>query len=82
MNKAQELLNLIGEKKKCKKNEADELTLADLGDLLQDLKKQGFDDKIKLQGMLDKAKEIAKQQGKEGDKEVIIGIFQGFFQAK
>ena len=81
MTKAQQLLDLI-EKKKCKKNEADELTLADLGDLLQDLKKQGFDDTSKLEKMLTKAKEIAKEQGKEGDKEVIIGVFQSFFQAK
>jgi len=32
--------------------------------------------------MLAKAKEIAKRQGKAGDKKAIFGIFQSFFKGK
>lgn len=50
-------------------------------DYLEDLRKKGFTDKEKLQGMLNKAKEIAKKQGKNGDKRTVFGIFQSFFKA-
>lgn len=83
MKKAQELIDLI-EATKCKKkkSEAKEVTLADFKDLIDDLKKQGFNDEKKLKGMLDRAKEIAKKQGHENDKDVIVGIFQSFFKEK
>lgn len=45
------------------------------------MKKEGFTDRTKLQGMLDRAKDMAKKQGKTGDKKTIIGIFQSFFKA-
>jgi len=48
---------------------------------LFDLRKKGFTDKKKLQGMFDRAKEIAKSQGKEEDRKTILGIFQSFFKA-
>ena len=60
----------------------EEVTLNTIKDLVDDLKKKGFTDEKKLQGSLNRAKELAKQQGKEGDKEAIIGIFQKFFQSK
>lgn len=60
----------------------EEVTLSDFKDYIDDLRKKGFDDEKKLQGMLNKAKQLAKEQGKEGDKETILGIFQSFFEAK
>jgi len=59
-----------------------EITLDTFKDYIDDLKKKGFDDETKLQGMLDRAKELAKEQGKENDKQVILGIFQKFFMGK
>ena len=56
------------------------MTLADLSDYISDMKDEGFKDDNKLQGMLNRAKEITKSQGKEGDKQTIIGIFQSFFK--
>jgi hypothetical protein len=60
----------------------EEVTLDTIKDLVIDLKKKGFTDEKKLQGSLNRAKELAKQQGKEEDKKTIIGIFQKFFQSK
>lgn len=82
MKKIAQLLELIEASKCKKKKKNEEITLADLKDLIDDLKKQGYDDEEKLKGMLNKAKEIAKKQGKENDKETVVGIFQGFFQEK
>jgi len=63
------------------------LTEADIGpadfkDYFDDLRKKGMTDEKKLSGMLNKAKEIAKKQGKEGDKNTIVGIMQGFVGGK
>lgn len=63
------------------------LTEADIGpadfkDYFDDLRKKGLTDEKKLSGMLNKAKEIAKKQGKEGDKNTIVGIMQGFVGGK
>lgn len=61
----------------CKKKQ---VTLADLSDYINDLKKSGFSDMKKLQGLLDRAKTIAAKQGKENDIPTIIGIIQQFFK--
>ena len=63
------------------------LTEADIGpadfkDYFDDLKKKGMTDEKKLSGMLNRAKEIAKSQGKENDKNTIVGIMQGFVGGK
>ncbi len=58
----------------------EEISLDTFKDYFDDMRKKGFSDEKKLQGMLDRAKEIAKQQGKEGDRKVILGLIQGFFQ--
>lgn len=63
------------------------LTEADLGpadfkDYFDDLRKKGMTDEKKLSGMLNRAKEIAKSQGKENDKNTIVGIMQGFVGGK
>jgi len=56
------------------------LTLADIGQYVEDLKRKGFKDEKKLQSMLNKAKAIAAKKGKPGDKKTILGIFQSFFK--
>lgn len=61
--------------------EAD-LSPADFKDYFDDLRKKGMTDEKKLSGMLNKAKEIAKKQGKENDKNTIVGIMQGFVGGK
>ncbi len=48
--------------------------------VLDQFRKMGLDDEKKLQGMLTRAKEIAKEQGKEGDKDTIVGIMQSFLK--
>jgi len=58
------------------------ITLDDFKDYLDDLKKKGFNDEKKLQGALDKAKELADKQGKGDDKKTVLGIFMSFFKAK
>lgn len=60
--------------------EDSELQFNDLNSYWSDLKKSGFDDEKKLKGMFNKAKEIAKQQGKENDKKIVIGIIQSFLE--
>jgi len=77
---AEAINNILCKKKVIK--ESDELTLDDMGDYLEDLKKKGFKDKKKLLGMLKKAKEIAARQGKAGDRRTVFGIFQSFFKEK
>ena len=62
--------------------EADELTADDFKDYFDDLKKKGLTDEDKLKGMLSRAKEIAKKQGKENDKQAVMGIMQGFMGGK
>lgn len=74
---AESIQNFLSKKKSLNENE---ITLDTLGDYLEDLKKKGFTDKEKLQGMLDKAKAIAAKDGKAGDKKTVVGIFQGFFK--
>jgi hypothetical protein len=76
----EDIRNILNKKKVIR--ESDELTLDDINDYLEDLKKKGFTDKEKLQGMLDRAKEIAKKQNKGNDKKVVFGIFQSFFKDK
>jgi hypothetical protein len=55
---------------------------ADFKDYFDDLRKKGMTDEKKLSGMLNRAKEIAKKQGKENDKNTIVGIMQGFVGGK
>ena len=59
-----------------------DVTLADINDYVEDLKSKGLDDESKLQGMIKRANEIAKKDGKHKDqgeyKEDVLGIFQGF----
>jgi len=76
---AEAIQNVLSKKKVVK--ESGDLTLNDMKDYLEDLKKKGFTDKKKLLGMLKKAKEIAAKQGKSGDKKTVFGIFQSFFKA-
>ncbi len=52
----------------------------DLSNYIGDMKKAGFKNQSKLQGMLNKAKAIAAKRGKENDLPTIIGIFQQFFK--
>lgn len=59
-----------------------ELGPADFKDYFDDLRKKGMTDEKKLTGMLNRAKEIAKNQGKENDKRTIVGIMQGFVGGK
>jgi len=63
-------------------SEAKELGPEDFKDYFEDLKKKGLTDEKKLYGMLNRAKEIAKNQGKENDKRAITGIMQGFLGGK
>lgn len=61
------------------------LTVNDLKDYLDDLRKKGFDDETKLKGMVDRANELAaKELGKSPDKgeykEKVIAILQAFMQ--
>jgi hypothetical protein len=63
-------------------SEATELGPEDFKDYFDDLKKKGMTDEKKLSGMLNRAKEIAKNQGKENDKKTITGIMQGFLGGK
>lgn len=80
---AEAIQNILSKKKVIKENGPEsDITLNTISDYLEDLKKEGFTDKKKLQGMLNKAKNLAAKQGKAGDKKTIMGIFQGFFQAK
>lgn len=44
------------------------------------MKRAGFKDQSKLQGMLNKAKAIAAKQGKENDLPTVVGIMQQFFK--
>ncbi len=44
------------------------------------MKRAGFTDQTKLQGLLNKAKIIASKQGKENDIKTIVGIMQQFFK--
>jgi hypothetical protein len=44
------------------------------------MKRAGFKDQKRLQGMLDRAKNIAAKQGKENDLPTVVGIFQQFFK--
>lgn len=62
--------------------EAEELGPEDFKDYFDDLRKKGLTDENKLKGMLGRAKEIAKSQGKENDKRAITGIMQGFLGGK
>ena len=57
---------------------AKDLTVDDFQDFFEELAKNGMDDKKQWAGMLNRAKEIAKSQGKEGDKDTIVGIMQSF----
>jgi hypothetical protein len=59
-----------------------EIGPADFKDYFDDLRKKGMTDEKKLSGMLNRAKEIAKKQGKENDKNTIVGIMQGFVGGK
>jgi len=59
---------------------SDSVTMEDISDLLEELKKQGFTDKKKLQSSLNRANEIAREQGKAGDKKTVVGIFSRFFR--
>jgi hypothetical protein len=64
----------------------DKWTIADFKDQIEDWKKAGLDDESKLQGMIDRATEIAKKStesapGKATRAEV-LGIMQGFMQKK
>jgi len=77
---AEAINNILCKKKSLNEGEY-KLHLDDFEDYLFDLRKKGFTDKKKLQGMFDRAKEIAKSQGKEEDRKVILGIFQSFFKA-
>ena len=60
----------------------EEITLDTYKEYIDKLKKLGFDNEEKLNGMLDRAKEIAKEQGKEGDEKTVLGILQSFFMGK
>ncbi len=44
------------------------------------MKRAGFTDQTKLQGLLNKAKIIASKQGKENDLPTVVGIIQQFFK--
>ena len=59
-----------------------ELTMNDLQDYMEDLKNAGFDNEEKLQGMVDRANEMAKEQvpnASEGEyKKAVVGILQSF----
>jgi len=64
----------------------DKWTIKDFADQIQDWKKAGYTDEKKLQGMIDRATEIAKKStesapGKATRAEV-LGILQKFFQKK
>jgi len=64
----------------------DKWTIKDFADQIEEWKKAGFDDEKKLQGMIDRATEIAKEStesapGKATRAEV-LGILQGFMQEK
>lgn len=65
----------------------DKWDVSDFKDYLDDMRKQGFSDEKKLQGMVDKATEIAKQETKESPKgratrAEVLGILTGFFKEK
>jgi len=60
----------------------EEITLDTYKEYIDKLKELGFDNEEKLNGMLNRAKELAKEQGKEGDAKTILGIFQSFFMGK
>lgn len=60
----------------------EEITLDTFKDYIDHLKSLGFDNEEKLNGMLDRAKEIAKEQGKEGDPKTVLGIMQAFMMGK
>ena len=57
---------------------AAELTVDDFDDYFEEL--EGLDDKEQFKGMLGRAIEIAKKDGKGSDKDTIIGIMQSFMQ--
>jgi hypothetical protein len=57
---------------------ASELTIKDFKDFFEELAENGLSDRKQWQGMLDRAKEIAKKRGKPGDKNTITGILQTF----
>jgi len=59
-----------------------DVTMDDLKDYFDDLRAKGFKDEKKLQGMLDRAKEIAAGKGKANDRQAIIGILQSFMGGK
>lgn len=59
---------------------ASELQFSDMEDFWEELRKKGMDDPKKLQGMFNKARKIAKQQGKENDRDTVIGIIQSFME--
>lgn len=60
----------------------EEITLDTYKEYIDHLKSLGFDNEDKLNGMLDRAKELAKEQGKEGDAKTVLGILQSFFMGK
>ena len=60
----------------------EEITLDTYKEYIDHLKSLGFDNEKKLNGMLGRAKEIAKEQGKEGDAKTVLGILQSFFMGK
>lgn len=59
-----------------------ELKKEDFEDYFQSIRKEGFDDEEKLSGIFDRAVEIAKEKGKEDDRETVMGILQNIIQGK